>query len=979
MLPAVQTPALRMPAMGVCRNPLLGLTASDMQPVAIGVPVFELQPERAGLLLCYLNGEPLPRLTPHQIARHQRLQADGNAQAANAYLVRNARRALNWRRTLTRPGDVLAWHDQPQDKDALRGVLMIAAAVLVIANPAFLAAFPGGAAGFGLVASIGINLLLPPSIPEQQAQQAPGAIYNASLSGNQARLDQPIWRNCGLVKITPPFAAQPYYEYRDIDGDDLDNEQYYHAVFAVGIGNHTVKSVMIGRTPIGHFADVLVAQYLAPGVQPSQALCNVVTSTEVSQLVLESGRYAGGYAACQPGRRVAAIGIDVMCPMGLGKSGALTVTWRVETREIDQFGRPVGAWQNLGAQSRTANTNTPQRWSTKYTLSAAIRCEVRVVRTDIKDTDTLARHELQWIGLRAYLADPAPLNAETAHYEVVMRASEQLSSLSQRDFSLIAQALVRTWDPVSGWGAEVETRNPAWWLADLWTSSVWGEGLADDRIALAELYAFAQTCDERQDRFDHTFDTAMNAWDAAQLIARAGRARCFRRFGVNTLARDELVTLPTTALTHRNCAPDSMSMREQLPTRDVADGVVVEYQSNVTWDTAQIECPCPGYSVTDPADPRYDALLSAMAAPVYMTLQGIKGATHAEREGLYEAAVRMYRTRTVSAKTEMQGAVLACMDAVRWLPTIAGYGQTGDVAFWDAATLVMGLTEPPDFTAGTLYLTLVRDDLSLTDPVAVTPGPTEWDVTLPAAPDFSLVLDDGTRERPKFLLGTLADCDELVKVTAIADGGKSEAEDGEDGAQLYDVAAVVDDARVHGVDVHLLPGPGVEQDVVEFPAGDPGGGVLPLINLNAHDISAGEPLTSGDTWRGYLARFSLANDGAASSYTENGVTTGGSPITTTFANEWVNQAIEPSMAADYEVRATDRDGRLASLSMTGDALGTWLNLGTSRAWTLTNASNPFNLDTIVGYLRIEIREVGSSIVQATANVTLSLSMSEIST
>ena len=533
-----------------------------------------------------------------------------------------------------------------------------------------------------------------------------------------------------------------------------------------------------------------------------------------------------------------------------------------------------------------------------------------------------------------------------------MRASEQLSGASQRDFSLIVQAKVRTWQPGSpGWGPSIATRNPAWWLADLWTNPIWGEGLTDDRIDLQGLYDFALECDARQDRFDHTFTSAMTAWDAAQLIARAGRARCFRRFGINTLMRDKLLTLPVTAFTHRNTVPNSMVMSEKLPSRDFADGYVIEYTSNVTWDIVTIECPCPGYSVSDPADPRFNAALPPMARPIYMRLEGIKGAKQAEREGLYEAAVLLLRTRICKCKTEMQGVIPAYGDPVRWMPEIAGYGQSGDVVLWTLATLVMRLTEPADFSGGATYLKLIRDDGSLTVPVRVLPGPSEYDIVLPAAPDFALVLDDGTRERPKFLLGTLADADELVKVAAITDGGKSQAEDGMPGAQLYDIAAVVDDARVHSADALLLPGPGDIQDPVFLPTGDGGGGgSILLVTLADHYIQDGSNFGGG-----FAAGITLRNNGTAFA------TVGAGSVE--FPSEWLLVPCEVAGSATFEVYASAVGFEPA---ITG-TLNTWLKLDVNRSW-LNSGTGPY--DRLEVPLQLQIREVATQVVQATRTIRL---------
>ncbi len=954
----------RPPAMRMARP----MEAPDAPvPVPMGVTIASLKP--AGSVVCVLNGVALPRLTHRQRLHHARLLSK-DLQAAQAYFAKAARRALNWEHVRTRPGDVIEWHEQQGDKETFRTVLQIATVVISIWFPALLP--------YALAANLAYNLLVPPSGPQiQPPEEAGRAIFNTSLNGNQARLDQPIWRNFGRVKITPPFAAMPYYEYIDDDDDDLDNQQRYHAVFAVGYDDHELEGAFIGRTPIESFQDVLKAVYLPPGTAPSIALCNVVTSSEVTQLELETGKYVGGYVACQPRRRAGSIGIDVMCPQGLGKSGNLTVSFRVEVRTINDFGTPTEAWRVVGNESHTANTNTPQRWSHKYFIGTVVisafdgafsavegtgyRVEVRVVRTDTKDTDSTARHSLQWIGLRAYLDEPATLNENVAHYEVVMRASEQLSAQSQRDFSLIVWPLVRTWHPDTGWGAKVTTRNPAWALADLWSDALWGEGLADSRIDLQGLYDWSVTLDERQDHFDYTFSTAKSAWDYSQMIARAGRARCFRRYGVKTIARDEWQELPMTALTPRNTIPDSMVVNERLPVTESPDGIIVEYTNYITWDRDFIECPCPGFTVTDPADSRFDSDLTPMSNPVYKTYEGIVGPTHAEREGLYDAADMVYRKRVVSCTTEMQGVITNFMMPVLWQPDIAGYGQSGDVAFWDEATLVMGLTEKPDFgTSGSTYLTLIRDDGSLTTAVLVTPGPTEWDVTLPAIPDFDLVLDSGTRERPKFILG---DLDLLIKVSGITDGGKSEAVDGADGAQLYEIAGVVDDERVHTADNHLLPGPGDIQDPIDI-----GEGVgndeetLALVTLKDHTLADGAVLEGG----GISVTFTLRNNGTASYVLE--LNNGGSTVE--IPAEWLLVPVETTQADNFEVYAST-DAYPGSLF--SGTLNSWTSLATNQSWVNAGA---YDRTTIP--LRLQIREVATGIVQCDRIIYMTVYVADIS-
>jgi hypothetical protein len=894
---------MRDPVVAVCKDIMRGVQPADARALPVGTRIADVVPETDLPVVCTISG-------------------------GHDYLLRK-----DWDYRL-QPGDVVIFViDPPQDRSLVRSLLQIIVTVVATAI---------GGPWLAVAANLVLNALLPVNAPKQIEGKSASPTYSTSLSGNQARLDECIPKICGYHRVTPPFAAQPYYEFAS-NGD-----QFYYAVFAVGVGNHDIVRELIDDTDIRHFSDVLVHAYLAPGVHPSTALANVVTAPEVSNQELKSGQYVGGFSACGPKLKVSKIGIDVIANRGLGYGqddgtlANLSVSWRVEIRAIDDFGASLTSWSVLATETKTAATNEVQRWSFKYTLATAIRPEIRIVRTDTRNDSIRALHDIQWAGLRSYLNVTAPLNAHTAHYEVVMRASDQLSQLSQRQIALMVKAKCRTWNPVTGWSAEVFTRNPAWWLADLWTSSVWGEALTDDRIDLHTLYELSLVWEARQDRFDYVFDTSVDSWEAAQTIARAGRARAFRRNGLNTIARDQAVDLPIHAFTPRNTKPGSMTMTAHLPTRESADGLVVQYFDNRIWDWTDIECPCPGYTVTDVSDPRYNAALPMMSRPIIRKLPGITGATHAQREGLYEAASMRYRNRIVQCDTELQGMLVTYMSPVRWQPEMVGYGQSGDVAFWDATSRVLGLSEPPVFGSDPCYLVLIRDDGSLTTPVIVTPGPTQWDVVLPAAPDFELVLDDGRRERPKWLFGT-ATADEMVKISSVSDGGDS------GGVQIYKIEGLVDDDRVHTADAALLPAGGVIQDDIEGAADvseGEGGGTLIIVSLSDHGIADLNTASGAAD-----AQFTMHGDGRASGIGY-------------YTNEWLQFApLETSITSRYEYRATLLDGELHS-----GTTGVWLSGSSTNTWGV-------HVDTAtreqLASLYIEIREVSTGIIQDAATIGLS--------
>lgn len=196
------------PLCGYAKSPMTPMRSVDMRPVALGVPIASLAPDAQGMLLLRVNGE---------------------------WMARDC-----WE-SRTELGDVIEWYEVPQDRDTLRGVLSIAA--IAILGPYGFGLQGAALIAANLAAQIAINAILPPVGPEQLARpEQSGQAFSTSLAGNEARIDQPIWKVCGHREITPPFACQPYFEYRpraggDSDADpDLDNDQYYLALFAVGVG-----------------------------------------------------------------------------------------------------------------------------------------------------------------------------------------------------------------------------------------------------------------------------------------------------------------------------------------------------------------------------------------------------------------------------------------------------------------------------------------------------------------------------------------------------------------------------------------------------------------------------------------------------------------------------------------------------------------------------------------------------------------------
>lgn len=125
-----------------------------------------------------------------------------------------------------------------------------------------------------------------------------------------------------------------------------------------------------------------------------------------------------------------------------------------------------------------------------------------------------------------------------------------------------------------------------------------------------------------------------------------------------------------------------------------------------------------------------------------------------------------------------------------------------------------------------------------------------------------------------------------------------------------------------------------------------GGGGTPIITLTNRNVTyfSGGVLSANAGWRA-----------SSDSYVYTGV--GSSTPTYTQREQWDSQ---PATVGDYEIY----------VSYTGDTpsgtFNTWLNLGTTRTWLLT--ASPGNV--LSATLSVQIRDVATSTVQATATIDL---------
>lgn len=754
-----------------------------------------------------------------------------------------------------RVGDVVVFADVAGDgggsgSDAGRILATIAIAVLSAYTAGAVGAAYGAAWGAAAGAAVGIagglltNALFPvevPSVGVGASSSNTSPTYTAALQGNSPRMGQAIPVRYGQEMVSPDWACPAYAEY---DNDTYD--QYYCTGLSIGLGQYRVLAIYIDDTPLQYFSDaeaVIIGPghgtvteptgYAAAASWNAQTLIEtgMVSAAEVGGQDLVDNSWTGPFSVVKAGFEVNQLWLDMVFPRGVGQvsdDGSLTdmtITWQVQVQQIDTAGNALGDWLMAAQESLTESTTQTVRRSYGYTVAAG-RWRVRVRRISLRSDNSRQLTDMQWAGLRGQLTVAGVVRSDLTGVAIRIRASRQLSALTQRRVRILVQRLVPVWDG-SAWSTPVFNRNPAWALADIWRDTVYGRGLAESRIDLDSLLDLASVWDSRQDRFDYSFDTALTTDEAAQLVATAGRARTMlRRGAVYSVVRDEPQDQAVAVFMPRNIDQDSFSLSWQLPTSETPDAFAVTYRDGQVWDDRIVYAQIHGGQIYGYVANAAGVPLRPAGVPAPTTIQdtklsGVIGQHQAVRHALYLAARSLYRLEEGSLTADLDGLLVSMGSLIGIGHDAAQWAQSGDVVGWSGTALI--LSEPPVWTPGeTHYIRLQADTGELGGAIEVTAGADEWTVELAEALSESPSVDAPDRERTRYLFGTLSD----VQRQAIVAGVRPSSMD------AVEVSFFIDDPRVHTADASWLPTGAEVQD--------------PLGDGSVDDISGGS--SSGAEW-----------------------------------------------------------------------------------------------------------------------------------
>ncbi len=433
--------------------------------------------------------------------------------------------------------------------------------------------------------------------------------------------------------------------------------------------------------------------------------------------------YMGPFPVCPPGRTTVQIGIDLALPQGLyalntetNELDSLTLQWRIDCREIDDNGDPVGGWATLdsevatsfgttlvvpafvnssflgGGFSNAADRNSPLTFSFRIQMPYEARWEVRAIRVTDKRQSGQVGHDLTWIGLKSFLGSYS--YGDVTALAVRIHSTSAANNSSSHQIAVTGTRNLPFWN--EGWFPPVATRSICWAICDMIRNETYGARRDDTAFDLAGIRHLEEIWFPRGDTFDFYAAQRTTLWNAITTAARAGRAVPYHQSGIVRFHRDQEQTIPVQLFSSENIIKDSFVIKFSMPSpEDDVDGIEVKYLDEETWLQASILLPKDG--------------VDESISPSAITLDGVVQAAQANREAEYMLAADRYRRVFIEFDTEMEGLIASRGDLILVHHDVPRWGQSNRLVQIVGARTITLWGRLIDYDQDLTYFVQLRD------------------------------------------------------------------------------------------------------------------------------------------------------------------------------------------------------------------------------------------------------------------------------
>lgn len=176
---------------------------------------------------------------------------------------------------------------------------------------------------------------------------------------------------------------------------------------------------------------------------------------------------------------------------------------------------------------------------------------IRRVTPDAPEGSTTIIDTTTWSALRAIRAQDPIAISRVAKVALRIKATDQLNGVLD-NFNCVVKSILPDWDTATQTWIERATSSPAACYRAVLQGPAIATPIADGRLDLAEIQAWADETAARGLSFNGIFDTKGTVFERLKSICAAGRADFGQRDGKLSVVRDRIQTAPVQVFTPRN-------------------------------------------------------------------------------------------------------------------------------------------------------------------------------------------------------------------------------------------------------------------------------------------------------------------------------------------------------------------------------------------------------------------------------------------